>query len=265
MNIQFLNKVVRQVKVLHPSINELKFSAQFLIRKILKRPHENHLYMLNKLRLDKADNEYLFVDIGANRGQTIQSVRCLRDFQLLSIEPLPFLVDKIRERYGSDISIKILNKAVGNQEGVLDIYVPICNSVYFDGLASLDPDYAKSFFEEEDKFFSLDKNKLKLNQFKVEIIVLDDLDIQPDFLKADVQGAEMAVLEGARKTISKSEPIIILEEPELNKEVDFLKQFQYLPYIYSKDRFYPGYENDDNVIFLKEKHKSMFSSHCFQT
>jgi FkbM family methyltransferase len=262
MKIEFLNKVVRQVKILHPSINELKFSSQFLIRKILKRPHENHLYMLNKLRLDKADNEYLFVDIGANRGQTIQSVRSLRDFQLLSIEPLPFLVDKIRKRYGSDISIKVINKAVGNQEGVLDIYVPIYNGVYFDGLASLDPDYAKSFFE-EDKFFSLDKNKLKLNQFKVEIIVLDDLDIQPDFLKADVQGAEMAVLEGARKTISKSEPIIILEKPELNKEVDFLKQFQYLPYIYSQDKFYPGYENY-NVIFLKEKHKSMFSSHCFQ-
>jgi FkbM family methyltransferase len=262
MEIQILKKIVRQIKILHPSINELKFSTQFIIRRILSYPHESHLYMLNNLTLSKAENEYLFVDIGANRGQTIQSVRCLRGFQLLSIEPLPFLADKIRERYGSDPSVKVINKAVGNEAGTLEIYVPNYNGVYFDGLASLDADYAKYFFV-EDRFFNFDSNKLKLDHFSVETIILDDLDIQPDFLKADVQGAEIAVLEGAKKTISRSEPVIILERPELDKEVEFLKQFEYSPYIYSQDKFHPGYEND-NVIFLKERHRSMFFAHCFQ-
>jgi FkbM family methyltransferase len=262
MEFQLFKKIVRQVKTLHPSINELKFSVQFSIRDILKYPHESHLYMLNDFKLNKAEDSYLFVDIGANRGQTIQSVRCLRGFQLLSVEPLPFLADKIRKRYGSDPSVKVINKAVGNQVGTLEIYVPVYNGVYFDGLASLDHDYAKYFFV-EDRFFNFDSNKLKLDHFKVETIILDDLDIQPDFLKADVQGAEIAVLEGAKKTISRSEPIIILERPELDKEVDFLRQFEYLPYIYSQGRFHPGYENY-NVIFLKERHRSMFSAHCFQ-
>ena len=70
----YLKKIVRQIKVIHPSINEFKYDLQFFFRKLFNISHEDHLYFLKKIKLSKKEKEYIFIDIGANRGQTIQSV-----------------------------------------------------------------------------------------------------------------------------------------------------------------------------------------------
>lgn len=264
MTTEFMKKCVRQIKVLHPKVNEIKFDLQFLVRKIFKLPHEDHLYMLTQMQMDKPEEDYLFIDIGANRGQTIESVRCLRNFRIISIEPLPFLFEKLNHRYINDDRIQLINKFASNLKAEFEVYIPIYNGVYFDGLASYSPLNAKSFFCAS-KFLKYQSSKLKLEQIKVESITIDELGIAPDFIKVDVQGAEMQVLEGAKNIIAKHEPIIILERPDLDEEVKYLSNYGYVPYLYLyKHRLFRRGHNGYNVIFLKNKHKDKFSSNCFE-
>ncbi len=47
---------------------------------------------------------------------------------------------------------------------------------------------------------------------------LDSFDLNPDFIKIDVQGLEIRVLEGARQTIKMSSPVILFEVSNLTME-----------------------------------------------
>lgn len=46
----------------------------------------------------------------------------------------------------------------------------------------------------------------------VEIITIDSLNIQPDFIKLDVEGMEYSAIIGAENTIRQYRPVIMLEE-----------------------------------------------------
>lgn len=68
----------------------------------------------------------------------------------------------------------------------------------------------------------------------VPMVSLDDFTesnaILPDHLKIDVEGAEMLVLQGARRTISRARPVIFLSThgPAVHRECcRFLKELQY--------------------------------------
>ena len=50
--------------------------------------------------------------------------------------------------------------------------------------------------------------------YLVNTVRLDSLELQPRFMKIDVQGAEIKLLEGARKTIEEHRPYIIIEIEE---------------------------------------------------
>lgn len=51
----------------------------------------------------------------------------------------------------------------------------------------------------------------------VEVITLDSMNIEPDFIKIDVEGREWHVLKGGEDTIRRCQPVIMLEENGLNR------------------------------------------------
>ena len=70
-------------------------------------------------------------------------------------------------------------------------------------------------------------------QIKVKSLKLDSLNFKKvDFMKIDVEGSEFELLEGAKETISKCRPIIIMEvfKGKKNKELldEFCEKYQYV-------------------------------------
>ena len=252
-------RFVRQVKVLHPAINETKFAVQFAVRKLMRRPHEDIFYAFRELEVDGNDEDHIFLDIGANRGQTIESVRMFRGFRLLSLEPQPYLAERLRSRYRKVRNVSVHNVGVSSSKGWLKLFVPFYNGVCFDGLASLDREDATRFFFKRRQLIWFNENLLEVKEVNVECLRVDELKVEPLVLKADVQGAEMLVLESARETIQRAGPMILLETPSEGAEIAFLREFGYRPYIFDRGRLVAGTGRRE-VLFLTPKHETRFGS-----
>lgn len=254
--MSFLKRLVRQAKVTHPYLNEVKFKAQFATRRAIRRPHEDIWNILKDFEINKSENEFHVLDIGANRGQTIESIRNFRAFRITSVEPLPNLYTALHQKYNSVEGVQVLNYFITDTTGSITIYIPKYNGVFFDGLASADPEEATRFFT-PDRFLFFDRGKLSVEEVIVEGRKLDSFEFEPDFIKADVQGFELEVLKGGQETILKHRPIIVLERPENDREVAFLQGFGYQPWTYERGVLRSGF-NANNVFFLCEHHSSMF-------
>jgi hypothetical protein len=54
----------------------------------------------------------------------------------------------------------------------------------------------------------------------VRVVALDDLDLPaPAFVKVDVEGSEVAVLDGAARLLREARPVLVVETHETNAEV----------------------------------------------
>ena len=244
-------KSIRTIKLISPRVNELKFRAQFFLRSLFRRPHENHFRIMSAID-DRFFIDKCLVDVGANRGQTIQSFRLYSDAPVFSFEPQENLAEYIKNRRLHNSFI--LPYGLGRMLGSMEIFIPVYRGIVFDGLASTSKKEAEIFFR-PDRFFFYDKSKLEIRQQTIEIKTLDSFALKPAVLKIDVQGAELSVLKGALKTIIDHQPIIFLERPSEYSEIKFLKELNYDGYIL-KGRKLIRSDFGYNVIFLRKGHFS---------
>jgi len=101
---------------------------------------------------------------------------------------------------------------------------------------------------------NINKNMLTIGNVKsIETRTLDSFNFDKvDFIKIDVEGFELFVLDGARETIGKFHPKIILEThtKELyEKSIEFLKDFNY-KVKFNKKINGNDYFKDVNLLFL---------------
>jgi FkbM family methyltransferase len=155
----------------------------------------------------------LALDIGANRGQSaIRIARLKPAFNIISFEP------NRRCRFALRVVKAILGKrfrfesaGLSDQSGEATYYEPFLNSL---------PVSAEGTFLWEnldgEMVGRLGKNyQVKTTAFRV--LRLDDLDLSPDFVKIDVQGWELNVLRGARETILRHHPVLLIERNSHNE------------------------------------------------
>jgi len=131
------------------------------------------------------------VDIGANVGlySYVLSKFCDR---VEAFEPNPDCAETILAYNASNI--KVHNIGLSSQSGYLTLHIPIINGMPVPGFAS---------FEE----FEGDQERIR-----VPVRRLDDFNIKDvSFIKIDVEGHEGEVLEGARQTILRERPILLIE------------------------------------------------------
>ncbi len=134
-----------------------------------------------------------FVDIGANIGYyTRMAARIVGPTgQVLAFEPLPKAFRLLERNTSALLNVSLFQVALGNQSATVSFYVH--------------PSGDQS---------STIRMKRALESLRVEMIKLDSL-IEHfkrlDFIKIDVEGTELDILHGARKTIERFQPVVQFE------------------------------------------------------
>lgn len=161
------------------------------------------------LRLNYAvllDSGRNYVDVGGNLGA--HATCFLNDMQaqnLAIFEPIPDLFQHLNDRFSHDPRVKIHQIAKSNKNESAFFYVK-------------ENAWAESGLEKKQVYSDgLTEN---LEEIPVSIVKLDDISLNfaPDFIKIDIEGAEIDMLNGAKDTISRSRPIISVEYGNIGYE-----------------------------------------------
>src|SRR5688572_21167201 len=100
-----LRKLLRTSQSYFPALKEAKEDFQYYYRKALKIPHEQDFQIISRF----TSSEDLFIDVGANHGQSINSILLFRpDARIISFEANSALAQqKLQHRYAGQANIQI--------------------------------------------------------------------------------------------------------------------------------------------------------------
>jgi len=149
-----------------------------------------------KMMQDILRKDDIAIDVGAYVGthSVIMSSCCK---QVHSIEPQPFIYKCLIQNVNRK-NVKTYNRCAYNTDGEEKIFMATNN-----GRASLQ-DYRPRL--------------QKATKVTTKTITIDSLNLSPRLIKIDTEGSELAVLEGAEKTVRKHRPYIIIESWKKNYE-----------------------------------------------
>jgi FkbM family methyltransferase len=203
------------------------------------------------------------IDVGANQGQSIESILLFRpSAQVIAFEANPRLAAKLTQRYHGRESIQINSFGLSNTSGTFRLYIPSYNGFEYDALASMDRDHAASWIGAE-TVYHFRPHKLRVEEAECRTRTLDSFNLEPIFVKVDVEGLEYAVLEGARETLGKHHPVVLLEYSESdNRAKQLLQSLGYSEYAYDGSGFDKGPSGRDkpNSFFIPPKYERMLLS-----
>ncbi|MBI2993376.1 MAG: FkbM family methyltransferase [Gammaproteobacteria bacterium] len=142
----------------------------------------------------------LFVDVGASLGQyTKLASHCMREGRIVAIEADPIRYEELVRNAGiwsreTGAVIEPLFAAVGSEAGETTFYTT--NSNVSGGL-----------------FPHAVKTQVEWSEIRVPSVTLDRLfsDAMPDFVKADIEGAEMRMLKGAKRILERGLTVFLME------------------------------------------------------
>ena len=245
VGVVVFKKTIRTLQSEFPFLKEVKDTFLLYWRRTLRIPHESDFWAL-KLITEVFEGHY--VDIGANQGQSIESIRLfVRDARIIAFEPNPSLFRRLKRRYGRDKRIEIRGLALSDEQRTAKLYVPVYCGFVYDGLASLDRDEAASWISGE-RVFWFRPARLEISEVQCETTTLDDQDIDDVlFMKIDVQGTEFEVVKGAFHVLKRDEPILMIENGEDRRLVDLLSDMGFSEYSF------------DGSAFTKVTHRSLNS------
>jgi len=240
-----VRKLLRTLQVYFPYLVEFKFALMRLFRNRLGIPFES---VFRAVSLFPDIDEALFLDVGANRGQSADAILMMRkNVQLQLFEPNQFLCERLRSLFGDNRGIVINNFGLGDKTAESILYVPFYRKWMFDGLASFNEEDARNWLK--GRIFFYNDNLIVLQKLKCQVKRLDELNLLPFFIKLDVQGYEYQVLKGGEQTIRRCEPILLVESPD-ERIVNYLSAFGYQSFDFKKGKFFSGVFGSPDTFFM---------------
>ncbi len=167
------------------SISKRKNPERVLVRKYRQK---QSIGFLNGMR-SMLGPSHVVIDCGANLGEVTNSL-APTGAEIHSFEPDPFTFSRLQENCGNRPNVTLHNKAVGVGAGTIDIYRP----ARFDN----DPDWfslSTTAFPDQnsvDEMESVSVEQIDLEGFIKELL---EQGKEIAFLKMDIEGAELAILE----------------------------------------------------------------------
>jgi FkbM family methyltransferase len=237
-------KALRTLQVHVPFLQDLRYAFQRYVRRVTDTPAEPDF---DALPLLPGINDGLAIDVGANRGDTIQAIKMrTTNTRIMAFEPNPLIFSRLHRLYKGLRDVKLFNFGLSNQDEIAPLNVPFYKEFMFDGLASFDIKAALGWLK--GRVFFYNEKYLRLKQIDCCLTRLDRFEVNPSFIKIDVQGFEDRVLGGAVETIERSRPIILIETPSANV-IRLTKKLRYVPYRYAQKRLQTGF-GDLNTFFI---------------
>ena len=192
------------------------------------------------------------LDVGANRGQSIVSIRVLfPDVEIHSFEANKLLLPVLDELTRSLIPPPVIVYPFGLSDagGVFKLFIPSASGKIFWEEASTSLQYYEKPWVAE-KFRQ--RGGLQLEEVSCELRIGDDLSLNPDLIKVDVEGAESCVLRGLIQTIKRRRPVIMVENSDWYGVNEVLEPLGYSPflYIHEQNRFVPQIGTSTNTFYI---------------
>jgi len=148
------------------------------------------------------------VDVGAHEGLLTRPMAALPGARVLAFEPLADARAALEAALGAHPAVTIRPEALGDAPGWLDLSVPVLDGAPQWQWASTAKGYAAH-----------ESARLTVRREPVPAITLDSLALRDvTAMKLDAEGAEYAVLRGARATLARCRPILTLELEERHAE-----------------------------------------------
>ncbi|MEQ8434680.1 MAG: FkbM family methyltransferase [Oceanicaulis sp.] len=199
---------IRALQSRFPALVDAKASAQRFMRRTLRTPFETDFRFLAYWR--PAPGE-VFIDVGANRGQSIDAMRLYHPDALIhAFEPNPHLALSLARLFEDDAALAVYRCGLAAKEETRRLFIPVYRGFVYDGLASFDEAECRSWLNAE-TVAGFDPSQLEVMACEAKAFPLDQLALPAGFLKLDVQGFEQAVLEGGEQTLKSAAPIVMME------------------------------------------------------
>lgn len=149
--------------------------------------------------LDNIRRSRCFIDVGANCGiYTVLGCTINPNVRIVAVEPVPKICAALAHNVTQnhfDQRVTVLNAALGDTNDTVSFHEAEDSTM---GSLAVDGYLGQAGKVIQVKCRTLDS-------------IVEELNIEPDFVKIDVEGFELTVLSGASRTLSKFHPRIVLE------------------------------------------------------
>ena len=211
------------------------FPEGFLLKRRLqrsiKRSDEQEINLVKKFIKSGTDS----IDVGVYRGVYSYEMSKYSE-KVHSFEPNPIIFKYINKNLKKFIkNIHLYNFALSNQNKTMNLKIPIRNS-------NSNKEIFEEYYEMGKATIHNENNFENYENFEIQTKKIDELsfDNKISFIKIDVEGHELEVIEGAINTIKRDKPVLLVEiekqytKKEVAESINFINSLGYKSYFFNK-------------------------------